>query len=732
MGRVASRPLAACSSAARNAAGSSAARGGRLGGRERDAAGRGDADRRRAADRHVADAVRDLTPGAAGDVALLLRQRELVDEHDLAGQDLDGAHAQARAAGPAALAGGPGSLVCPLLDVAHRALRAQVPWSQEARYLACSSVSVSQSTLMRLELEPGDLVVDVLGHHVDLVLEARVVLDHELGAERLVGEAHVHDRRRVTLGRRQVDQPAFGQQVDAAAVGHGVLLDELAHRALLHRELLERRDVDLDVEVAGVGDDGAVLHGLEVLAAQHVDVAGGGDEELGDLGGLGDRHDAEAVHDGLERAQRVDLEHDDVGAVALHAHGEAAAAPAVAGDADGAAGDEDVGGADDAVERALAGAVAVVEHVLGVGLVDGDDREHEAALGLEGLEADDAGGGLFGAADDVGGHVGTLAVQHADDVGAVVHGDVGPVVDAGVDVRVVGRVVLALDGVDAHAVVVDQRGGDVVLRAQRVAGAEHHVGAAGDQGAHEAGGLGGDVQAGADAHALERLLLLEALADGAQHGHVHVGPLDAQHALGGESDVFDVVVVAQVEPHSLSYRGACSESAGGQSQAVVRGDDGGGDQGVGHDAAAPLPDRPRLEAREAAGVGDARRHDAGRVYPSPMARTNVGRLIYAGHAGEVARHAGRPAAGERAAPLQPHVIGHGDEVAGGGPLPRVARPQHGHDEPDDAPARLRGEEREQAVPRTERAGAAAPASGSPPRRRGTGRRRRRGSPGRRR
>jgi hypothetical protein len=38
-------------------------------------------------------------------------------------------------------------------------------------------------------------------------------------------------------------------------------------------------------------------------------------------------------------------------------------------------GDEDVGGPDDAVEGALSGAVAVVEQVLGPGLVDGDDRE---------------------------------------------------------------------------------------------------------------------------------------------------------------------------------------------------------------------------------------------------------------------------------------------------------------------------------------------------------------------
>ena len=37
------------------------------------------------------------------------------------------------------------------------------------------------------------------------------------------------------------------------------------------------------------------------------------------------------------------------------------------------------------------------------------------------------------------------------------------------------------------------------------------------------------------------LLVREALADGRQHRHVHVGPFDAQHAFGGEADVFDVV-----------------------------------------------------------------------------------------------------------------------------------------------------------------------------------------------
>ena len=183
------------------------------------------------------------------------------------------------------------------------------------------------------------------------------------------------------------------------------------------------------------------------------------------------------------------------------------------------AGDEEVGGADDAVHGALAGAVTVVEEVLRVCFVDGDDREHEAPSA-------------------------SMAFRRMT---PVVVSSVPPMTSAAmsrrslwstpttsapssmvmlgrgrrtVDVRVVGCVVLAADGVDADTVVVDERGGDVVLRAQRVARAEHQVGTSGAQRAHQVRGLGGDVEAGAYAHALERLLLLETLANDLEHGHL--------------------------------------------------------------------------------------------------------------------------------------------------------------------------------------------------------------------
>ena len=138
--------------------------------------------------------------------------------------------------------------------------------------------------------------------------------------------------------------------------------------------------------------------------------------------------------------------------------------------------------------------------------------------------------------------VGALGVEDGDQVGAVVHGDVRLVIDGGEDVVVVGVVVLALDGEDGNVVVADQAGGDVILRGERVGGAEHDVGAAVAQADGQVRGLGGDVQAGGDADALQRLVLDEFLADDLQHLHGLVRPLDALLAQIGQFDVLDVAI----------------------------------------------------------------------------------------------------------------------------------------------------------------------------------------------
>ena len=70
------------------------------------------------------------------------------------------------------------------------------------------------------------------------------------------------------LAGGEVHHTPAGQQVEAPAVDL-VLLDEREDLALAAAgELAQVRQIDLDVEVSGIGQNGAVLHSLHVLASQ--------------------------------------------------------------------------------------------------------------------------------------------------------------------------------------------------------------------------------------------------------------------------------------------------------------------------------------------------------------------------------------------------------------------------------------------------------------------------------
>src|SRR5579863_4437486 len=100
-----------------------------------------------------------------------------------------------------------------------------------------------------------------------------------------------------------------------------------------------------------------------MIFGEHALVAGDGAENVAELGGFGHAHHAEAVHHGFEGFGGIDFGDDNFGATAPGARGEAAAAPSVAGDDELRSGEQEVGGADDAVDGGLSGAVAIVEQV---------------------------------------------------------------------------------------------------------------------------------------------------------------------------------------------------------------------------------------------------------------------------------------------------------------------------------------------------------------------------------
>src|SRR2546428_4159875 len=97
-----------------------------------------------------------------------------------------------------------------------------------------------------VELEPGDLPIELRRNAVHVLSEHGAALHDELGRERLVGEAHVHHARRMPFGCGEVYQPSVRQDEQPLPV-QPPFVHELAYRRRTPRRLLEAGKVDLHV-----------------------------------------------------------------------------------------------------------------------------------------------------------------------------------------------------------------------------------------------------------------------------------------------------------------------------------------------------------------------------------------------------------------------------------------------------------------------------------------------------
>ena len=351
----------------------------------------------------------------------------------------------------------------------------------------------------------------------------------------------------------EIDEPAVGKNADAAPILELELLDERAGLRTLHGKTRDCIEIEFVVEVPRVADDRTVLHGAEVLFANDVIVAGHGHEDVADPCGLGHRHDTVAVHHRFDRLPRVDLGDDDVRAHPRCARGNSATAPTVAHDDERVPREQDVRRANDPVERGLTRAVSVVEHVFCERVVHRNHRIRKNAVALHRLEANHAGRRLLTTADHLREQRLVLRENGRHEIAPVVHRHLRTRRDHRFDVRIIALVIFALDRERRHAVLTE-RGRDVILRRERIARAERGLGAPGFEREHEVCGLGCHVQACADAHAAQRLLLFEALANLRQHGHVRAGPGDARAALLGERTILDVALRRDSSLHGPCLR----------------------------------------------------------------------------------------------------------------------------------------------------------------------------------
>jgi hypothetical protein len=165
-------------------------------------------------------------------------------------------------------------------------------------------------------VQPRDLLVQVLGQHVDLLaIGIRLAEQLDLG-DHLVGERVRHHEARMPGSVAQVQQATLREEDDRVAVREAPLVYLRLDVDLLDPvDLLERRYLDFVVEVADVADDRLVLHLSHVVRGDHVLVPGCGDEDVRVSDHALERANLIALHGGLEGADRVDLGDDHPGAL---------------------------------------------------------------------------------------------------------------------------------------------------------------------------------------------------------------------------------------------------------------------------------------------------------------------------------------------------------------------------------------------------------------------------------
>lgn len=247
-----------------------------------------------------------------------------------------------------------------------------------------------------LQVRAGDLLVEVLGEHVDAngVLSG-VGPEGDLG-EHLVAEGVGHDERRVSRSATQVDETSGGQQDEVAAVLEQEAVYLRLDVDLLGRILLQPGYIDLSIEVTNVAKDGVVGHGLEVSSSQDIAASGGGDEDLSTGSGLLHGDDLITLHSGLQSVDGINLSDENASSHSAERLGASLSDVSVSGDNGRLSGDHNVRSALDTVQQGLAASVQVIKLGLGDRIVHVDRGELELSLLHAAVQVVDSSGGLLG------------------------------------------------------------------------------------------------------------------------------------------------------------------------------------------------------------------------------------------------------------------------------------------------------------------------------------------------
>jgi hypothetical protein len=126
-------------------------------------------------------------------------------------------------------------------------------------------------------------------------------------------------------------------------------------------------------------------------------------------------------------------------------------------------------------------AVPVVEEMFRRRVINGDDGELQFSFVRHRSQSNHSGRRFLHACNDSVGVFLSSCMQFVNQIGAVVQRDRGLVIDRGVDVRVVRAAILCTNRKNRDFEILNQRGGYIVLCAQRIRCTENNMSAAGLQ-----------------------------------------------------------------------------------------------------------------------------------------------------------------------------------------------------------------------------------------------------------
>lgn len=165
----------------------------------------------------------------------------------------------------------------------------------------------------------------------------------------LVGERAGHDERWVSASAAEVDKSTRGQQDESTAVWQVVAIDLWLDVDNLGGHSLELLHLNFAVEVTNVAQDGVRWEELEVLLADDVLAASGGNDDVGDAGNFLQGGDLVAFHSSLQSVDWVNFSDDDTSTHATEGGSASLADVTIAADNSDLTGNHNVSSALDTV-----------------------------------------------------------------------------------------------------------------------------------------------------------------------------------------------------------------------------------------------------------------------------------------------------------------------------------------------------------------------------------------------